>query len=979
MSQSSENAAVGVVSRRTIVLLFFLSGGSGLAYEIVWSRTLSLIFGATTLGISTVLAAFMAGLALGGVWLGRVADRQRDPIRLYGLLEAGVGMYALVVPAVFRAVEAAYVAYYRAAEPSFWVLSLYRFLLCFIAILAPTTLMGGTLPALSRAVSGDKRSIGRGVGGLYAVNTFGAVLGAFATGFLFLPWAGVQITTALAAAVNLSIAAVVLYGLSGRVLPAEQRASAAGEQRMPAVDSALPPGRGLVMLAVGISGFCAFWYEVAWTRTLTFSFGGSVYAFTTMLVGFLLGIAIGSALASIVSDRLKSPLCGLGLVQLGIAICVVLATPLLGSLPEYVLKGFRYLGTGFLSFQAVQFALCMAVMLVPAALMGATFPIAVKAFEPESAEVGASVGTLYASNTLGTILGSFTAGFVLLPTIGPQNTIIAGAFVNAVLGLALVLASRQKRAAVWVLCGAAACVATAWAMPPWSRELLASGVYVYGPTILRGPSVSTGARDLVKDAKLLYYRDGLTCTVAVLQGDKRRAYVRSLALNGKVDASDSDWDMMTQRLLAHIPLLLAERLRSVLVIGVGSGCTAGTALLYPARAIDVVEIEPAVVEASQRFFSHINRRYWEDPRVRIIVGDGRNYVMMTTAKYDCIISEPSNPWISGASNLFTIDHYRRVKERLAPGGIFCQWMPAYYMSPEDFRIAVRTLHAVFPNVTLWVSPPIYNDILLVATEKPLRPDPELLLRRMSVPTIRDDLVDMQIAGPWGLLSLCLMSGDDVAEYCSDGPIHSDDRPVLEYLSPRRVRMDVGEQTVEGLWRFRSEASLPLTPAVGYSAGRTKAQWFGALLDLPGRWEVVTSDLLSVREVGPTRGGVYDVRVARRARLGLKGRDVELTLMAAQTSKPEAWADQLRKVAGELGRPIEGLTISGHQARGLWASEMGTAVSALVWHCRGAAMQYMLSAVWPHPMDARKVIQAWKRITAGVHCPLQTAPTRNARS
>lgn len=964
MSRSAETAAAVVVPRRTILLLFFLSGASGLAYEVVWSRTLSLIFGATALGISTVLAAFMAGLALGSWWLGRVADRHPDPVRLYGLLEAGIGVYALAVPVVFQVVEAGYVGYYRLAEPSFWVLSLFRFLLCFLALLIPTTLMGGTLPALSRAVGGDEPSMGRGIGGLYAVNTFGAVVGAFGTGFLLLPWLGVRATTILAGAVNLSIAAVVLYGLTGRGRQVvREEAPAVRRGRI-----TLTGRQKLVMLAAGVSGFCAFCYEVAWTRTLTLSFGGSVYAFSTMLVGFLLGIALGSALASLASDRLKDPVGGLGLVQLGIGATALLVTPLLGHLPAYVLEGFRRFGAGFLSFQIVQFALCMAVMLVPAALMGAAFPIGVRAISPKRSEVGESVGVLYASNTFGTILGSFAAGFILLPALGPQKTILASVTVNTVLGLVLTLVSGRRRLLAAVLVGAGACAGVAWAMPPWSRELLASGIYVYGPTMLKDPAVGVDARGALKDADIVYYRDGLSCTVAVLQGGRSRAYVRSLALNGKVDASDGAWDMMTQRLLAHIPLLLADRLKSVLVIGAGSGCTAGTALLYPARSVDVVEIEPAVIEASQRFFSHINRRYWEDPRVSIIVGDGRNHVMMTTKKYDCIISEPSNPWISGVSNLFTVDHYRRVKEHLAPGGIFCQWLPAYYMSPEDFRIAVRTLYQVFPNLTLWLSPPIYNDVLLVATEKPLRPDPELLLRRMAVPTIRDDLVDMQIRGPWGLLSLCLMSNEDVAEYCGDGAVHSDDRPVLEYLSPRRVRTDVGERTVEGLWRFRSEASLPLTPSVGYMGGRTRARWFGALLDLPGRWDVATADLFSVREVGPTRGGVYDVRVTRRARLGLRGSGVELTFMSALTSRPEPWADQLRKVAGELGHPLDGIRVSGHPAKGVWASELGTAVSALTWHCAGAAMQYMLSATWPRSMSSGDVVDAWRPITESVHCP-----------
>ncbi|MGC8834210.1 MAG: fused MFS/spermidine synthase [Armatimonadota bacterium] len=942
-----------------VLFLFFASGAAGLIYEVVWSRSLSLIFGATALGVSTVLAAFMAGLALGSYWFGRVADRHKNPIRLYGFLEAGIGLYALMVPVLLKLVELAYVGYYRAVDPSFGVLSVFRFALCFLVLLVPTTLMGGTLPALSRAVAVDEAEMGRGVGSLYAVNTFGAVLGTSAAGFLLLPSIGLRATTLVAAAVNFGIALVALYGIPGRGGVPTQAANRSARVQFTGLQK-------VVLLAAGISGFCAFCYEVAWTRTLTLSFGGSVYAFSTMLVGFLLGIAIGSAVASVYANRFKDPLWALGAVQVLIGISAVAVSPLLGGMPAYVLEVFRRFGTGFVVLQGAQFLLCTAVMLIPTALMGAVFPIGVKALAPRREEVGESVGVLYAANTLGTILGSFCAGFLLLPTVGPQRTIQAAAFVNLLLGLGLALGSSRRRAVlVWAALGLGA--AFACLQRPWSKELLASGVYFYGDAMLRGYRAKIDPLRPLSDATLLYYRDGLSGTVAVFQGNERRGFIRSLAINGKVDASDGPWDMMTQRLLAHLPLLMADRLRDVLIIGVGSGCTVGTATLYPARNIEAVEIEPGVVDASKQFFQHINRSYWKDPRVRVIVGDGRNHVMMSPRRYDCIISEPPNPWISGVSNLFTLDHYRRVKEHLAPGGVFCQWLPAYHMAPEDFKTALRTLSEVFPNLSLWASPPIYADILILATERPLRPDPELLLRRMTIPPIMKDILDMGVDGPWGLLSLCLMSGEDVVQYCADSGLHTDDRPVLEYVGPKRVRTDIGEKTVESLWRFRREVSLPLEPAVVSRDGRTTAVWFGVQMDLPGVWRTTLSDLFSVREVGPVRNGVYDVRVGRRARLSLAGSEYELTLSCARTAKEEPWAQQMLQMAGELGRPVEGIFITGHKARGVWSSQMGTAVSAVTWHCRQNRMQYMLSITWPRQMNQSGVMSTWRKVAGYVHC------------
>ena len=953
------------IPRKVVLLLFFGSGATSLIYEVVWSRSLSLIFGATALGVSTVLAAFMAGLALGSYWFGRVADCHKNPIRLYGLLEAGVGLYALAVPGLLRLVEFAYVGYYRAAEPSFGVLSLFRFALCFLILLVPTTLMGGTLPALSRAVAVDEAEIGRRVGSLYAVNTFGAVLGTSAAGFLLLPSIGLRATTLVAAAMNFGIALVALYGLPSRSgMPAQAINRGAGVR--------FTGLQKVVLLAAGISGFCAFCYEVAWTRTLTLSFGGSVYAFSTMLVGFLLGIAVGSAVASVYASRFRDPLWTLGAVQVLIGASAVAVSPLLGGMPAYVLEVFRRFGTGFGVLQGAQFLLCTAVMLLPTALMGAVFPIGVKALAPRREEVGESVGVLYAANTFGTILGSFCAGFLLLPTIGPQRTIQAAAVVNFLLGLGLALGSARRRAVlVWAALGLGAVFACL--QKPWSRELLASGVYFYGDAMLRGYRAKIDPLRPLADARLLYYRDGLSGTVAVFQGNERRGFIRSLAINGKVDASDGPWDMMTQRLLAHLPLLLADHLRDVLIIGIGSGCTVGTATLYPARSIEAVEIEPGVVDASKRFFQHINRNYWKDPRVRVIVGDGRNHVLMSPRRYDCIISEPPNPWISGVSNLFTLDHYRRVKEHLAPGGVFCQWLPAYHMAPDDFKTALHTLSEVFPNLSLWASPPIYADILILATEKPLRPDPELLLRRMTIPPIMKDIVDMGIDGPWGLLSLCLMSGEDVVQYCADSGLHTDDHPVLEYVGPKRVRTDIGEKTVESLWRFRREVSLPLEPVVVSRNGRTTAVWFGARMDLPGVWRTTLSDLFSVREVGPVRNGVYDVRVGRRARLSLAGGEYELTLSCARTPKEEPWAQQMLRVAGELGRPVDGIFISGHEARGVWSSQMGTAVSAVTWHCRQNRMQYMLSITWPRQMNQSGVMSTWRKVAGYVYC----APARKS--
>ncbi|MGB9798398.1 MAG: spermidine synthase, partial [bacterium] len=318
------------------------------------------------------------------------------------------------------------------------------------------------------------------------------------------------------------------------------------------------------------------------------------------------------------------------------------------------------------------------------------------------------VGRVYAFNTLGNILGSFFAGFILMRMVGAAGIIVIASFLNIfaggimLKGVKEVPAVRLKEA--WGIFGA---VLFFGVMPfRWNIQRLTSGVYLYAPYYLKEGSIRS-AIEMMDGRKIIFYKDSITSTITVTEGRYEGKLVRALQMDGKTEAS-SFADLTTQYMIAHLPLLLHRNPRSAMVIGLASGCTLGAALRHPLQKVVCAEIEPAMVEAS-RFFSDVNYEYWKDKRARIIIEDGRNYLYLTKEKYDCIISEPSNPWISGLGNLFTKEFYETVKKHLNKGGIFALWIPAYITSLSDFKGMIATVSSVFPSVSLWNYPPIYAD------------------------------------------------------------------------------------------------------------------------------------------------------------------------------------------------------------------------------------------------------------------------------
>jgi len=820
---SAERERVASRFSWVILLCFFASGASGLIYQVIWVRMLILTFGSTSFAISAVLTAFLGGLALGSFLFGRRADKATKPLLLYSALEAAVGIYGLLVPLIFPLLAPVYRALWQTFDLSFYGISIVRFLLASLALIAPTALMGGTLPVLSRYYARAQDRLGASVGLLYSINTFGAVFGVAASGFLLIPLFGVKATTLIAAVTNLALALLVL-------IPARAAGEIGNRKKensieAPLNDSARPkakeknlartnerePRAGkeealssfaikLVLASFALSGFAALTYEVVWSRILTLIIGSSVYAFSIMLTTFLIGLAAGGMIISRFVDRLSKKVLTLCAIQVLTGLSAFAGLYLFPELPYLFVRLYRSFSDSPLAVLIfARFLLAALIIFIPTLLLGAVFPLVVKIYNASASRVGRLVGNAYSINTLGAIAGSFASGFILIPILGLKNTLVLASSLNILLGLALLLAVKQVRrrnVGFAGLCIVLLLAAVISARPAWNVSVMSSGVYRYAPSL-----VDLNRRQFFErynkggDGEAVFYKEGLTATVAVQKQENHFI----LKVNGKPDASTAG-DLPTQTLAGHLPLLFKEKADNALVIGLGSGVTLGSVIQHQVGRVTCVELEQAIVEASH-FFDQVNNRPLEDPRVKLVVDDGRNHITITPDRFDVIISEPSNPWLSGVSNLFTQDFFRIGASRLKADGIFCQWVQIYEMPPQDVKTLVRTFHSVFPNV--YVFRGAEGDLLLTGSLQEKKIDLELLRRKLSDPKIGADLKRIGIENVHDLLARFHLGPNEIASYTGSGPLNTDDNALIEFQAPKRVGF-AGSSTVTA-----NEAELAL--------------------------------------------------------------------------------------------------------------------------------------------------------------------------
>lgn len=639
-------------ARFVVHLLFLASGAMALVYQVAWMRNLSLIFGASHQAISIVLGSFMAGLALGGYYFGRRDSTIRRPLRLYGFLELGVAMTALALPVLLRIADGVYVSAARRVGEVTPALTLLRIILAFGALVLPTFFMGGTLPVLTQFLVRQMNELGARLSGLYAINTFGAVLGVVAAGFVLLPRLGVWNTQLVAVAVTSAVGTLAMIVDRRLALNASSAITPPAENPVSVHKSAdLPHNAGTLALRLAfwgtaVSGACALALEVMWTRAISTVTGATTYGFTIMLAAFLSGIALGSLVHAVAPWRRASVSVQFGVALAAIGVSSLVVTYMIPRLPEWSLSMDYRLYGGVTGLRpANTLVLSFLVMLVPCVFMGMAFPLAGQARAALIQRVGKSVGDVAAVNTIGAIFGSLAAGFLLIPVIGLHRGLLVVSAINLGYGLIVLCAALgglkprlRPVATLGGFAGAAIIVLIPLGLPNWNAGVLAR-YQNNNPTAFLDRQGRPDIDARLEEITIAYFKEGRGATVAVLEYNG----LRSLVINGKCVATDTESDLHHELMLGHLPMLLHPDPRSAIVIGLGAGITLGGVAAQPeVEDITLVEIEEAVYGAAE-MFNHVHGNAMADPRVRRVVQDGRNYLLTCPRTFDVITADPIDP------------------------------------------------------------------------------------------------------------------------------------------------------------------------------------------------------------------------------------------------------------------------------------------------------------------------------------------------
>ena len=758
------------------LVAYTCSGLAGLVYEVTWTRLLTLYLGHTTAAASAVVAAFLGGLAIGAAIGGRFASSwtPRRCLHAYVALEFAVAICALLLPVELTLFSPVLRWAYNDGAALF---PLVRTLSCIVMVMLPALALGATFPMAIRWFARGSAEPAKESSRLYFVNTVGAAIGALVAGFVLIPSIGMSGTIYVAMAASVAAALCVLSVLAA--CPPE-----GGHYTSPPISNPSkgghytpPPVEGwLVMVVLGTSGFAALVHEIAWTRILSLVLGPTTYAFAATLAAVIAGVAIGSGIGAwLISKRVAN---AAGMLAFALSLAAVTASWTYAAAGSRIpMMVARYVAD-FADFDRLLFGgvlLTMALILPTSACLGAAFPFALALADDRLHPAPGRFGLVYAINTLGSVTGSLAAGFLFIPAFGIQPTlwIVSGSLIacTAALMFTGALAGMSRVAG---LVTAAISIVLVVTSPPWDRELLAAGVYMYAPYVPKDLDLETQ----LKAGELLYYEEGAAATVSV----KKLTGTTTLAVDGKTDASNRG-DMLTQKLIAHLPLLLHRDPKDVFILGLGSGMTVGAALTHPIDRVDVVEISPEVVKASD-YFKTENRNALADPRTHVIVGDGRSHLALADRKYDVIISEPSNPWIAGVSSLFTKEFFESARDRLAPGGIICQWANAYNISEADLKSIVATFTSVFPYGTVYLVGT--NDVLMMAGRNEGWGEIGRVADRMTRPDVAADLASLGIVDAASITSLIIGDSAALSVYTAGSKIFTDDRLTLEFTAPREL-------------------------------------------------------------------------------------------------------------------------------------------------------------------------------------------------
>ena len=747
-----------------LAVLFFGSGVSALIYQVLWTRVLGWVFGVTVYAASAVWASFMAGLAIGSLAGGRIGDRTRHPLRWFAAAELLIGVTALSTPALLGWMQRAYVSAYPSLPHSLPALTVVRLGIAFTLLIVPTALMGATLPLVVKSSEARDHRLGEHIGVLYGSNTAGAIAGTLAAGLFLIPTLGIHSSFLTAASVNL------IVGIGALVLSTVKRPADARSDR-PAIMQPVAnddPRLRLVLIVFAVSGFVSLALEVVWFRVLTLFLRPTVYGFAIMLATILAGIAVGSYLVAPLLDRPRKWIAIVGVCELGVASATALSFWPLAQLPalnDRLTPTLQRLMPAYLVFPLSGSVLAI---LPTALLMGAAFPIGLRVWSgtrSDSADVARRVGLFYSLNVAGAIAGSLVGGFLLLPLAGSRVSIVVLAAITFASGASLLLCSEWRRTARFTTMAAA--------------SLLFAAVVVWSPD----PFVQFIEQRFHGD-RIVWREEGVEATVVVHQSPSGDL---SMTVNGNHQASTDEVTTYVHRRIGHLPMALHPDPRTALVIGLGGGATAGAVSLH-GPSVDVVELAASVVRGAS-LFDRANYGVLSRPNVRIRVDDGRNYLMLTPKQYDIVTADVIHPIYAGSGNLYSAEYFRLIRRVLKPGGMVLQWVAG---TDAEYKLIARTFLSVFPETTVWA-----DGSLLVGMVEPLRLRREAFERKLRSPGSAQGLHDLNVESWDRLLAAFVAGAPELRAFVGDGPILTDDRPLVEYFLSLPRDRDVDTSPLKG--------------------------------------------------------------------------------------------------------------------------------------------------------------------------------------
>jgi spermidine synthase len=749
-----------------LLVLFFASGCAALIYETVWFYLVQLVVGASSISVAVLLSAFMGGMALGSWLLPKVAPPGAHPFRVVAALEAGIALFGIAIPVALPYIQRVYLTL---AEPGAGDV-LWRAFVCVLVLTPPTMLMGATLPAIARwrAEEHDAASVGR----LYMANLAGGAIGTALAGFYLLRVFDTVVATAVAVVLN-ALIAVVLFSLAPKApyAPGTQAPEAPEAPQAP-----YAPVAPAIYFAAALSGFTALGAEVVWTRQLSLLFGASVYTFSLILSVFLAGLGLGGLVGSRLVRTTANARAALGVIQALLAFAIAFgAWAIVNVLPHWqptalFLPSIRATPSLAFGFDALRCALA----LLPATILwGASFPVTLACARRSRTDFERHVARINATNTIGALTGAIALTLIGIPMLGShvaQQVLVAAAAATAL----MLLWQTENRARPLALAAVLA-VAGLAIVPAVPGRLIA-----YGRSVNSWASIKS----------FLYLGEGATASIAVTEhvGGAQQFHIA-----GKVEASDMDIDMRLERMLGHVPALIHPNPKSILIVGVGAGVTAGALSIHPeVERIVICEIEPLVPVSARAYFGNENHHVLDDPRVQLVFDDARHFLQTTKEKFDIITSDPIHPWVRGAATLYSLEYLTLAKEHLTPGGVVTQWIPLYETDLRSVKSEIGTFARVFPDTTLW-NPDLleegYDLVALGRAEQTPISEAAIQKRIDASPRLKQSLDDVMLKSAGAILGTYAGRGVDMTSWLANAEINRERNLRLQYLAGLAANQD----------------------------------------------------------------------------------------------------------------------------------------------------------------------------------------------